>query len=541
MKTSLARQADLVEQLVEQLARPGRRTAGPAGPRAGRAPRRRTSGRRRRCPTPNTSLVRVCEQRAERALLRLAVQRDELLAALRCAAAAWVASLDRPGWPTAIDSGAILGRAAATRRGVDRQATCTPPTRRASRGPLAWAWSAPGRLGSALAAALARGRSRVDGPLGRGERARGLRRRSCCACPTRRSPRPPRPSPAPAPLSGHTSGATPLSALAARRRRGLRPAPAADLRRSARRLDASPAPAARSRAQRPRPLAFAAGLAAAPRHDARSRSTTPAAPPTTPPPRSPRTSSSRSQAAAEQVAVGAGLEPAEAARAAGAARAQHRRELGRARPGAGAHRPGRPRRRRDRRRASATPSSEVAPELLALFDELVARTRDLARARRGREDRPHRRRAARAARAPSAARAAIGLVPTMGAFHEGHSRSCAAPAATATSSSSGCSSTRPSSAPARTSAPTRATRRATPRSPRPRASTCCSPRRVDEVYPDGFDDHGPVGGLTEVLCGDAAQRGPGTSTASRRSSRSCSTWSRPTSPTSARRTPSRRS
>jgi pantoate--beta-alanine ligase len=31
----------------------------------------------------------------------------------------------------------------------------------------------------------------------------------------------------------------------------------------------------------------------------------------------------------------------------------------------------------------------------------------------------------------------------------------------------------------------------------------------EEVYPDGFDTHVVVGGLTEVLCGDPARRGPG--------------------------------
>ena len=59
-----------------------------------------------------------------------------------------------------------------------------------------------------------------------------------------------------------------------------------------------------------------------------------------------------------------------------------------------------------------------------------------------------------------------------------------------------------------------------------------------EVYPSGFATTVSVSGLTDDLEGaSAAAR---TSTASPPWWRSCSTWSRPMSPTSARRTPSRR-
>ncbi len=75
---------------------------------------------------------------------------------------------------------------------------------------------------------------------------------------------------------------------------------------------------------------------------------------------------------------------------------------------------------------------------------------------------------------------------------------------------------------------------------------------VEEVYPEGFDATVEVGGLTEVLDGDPTRRGPehfrGVTTAapsifaaSRPSSPSSSTWWARTRPISARRTGSRRS
>ena len=59
---------------------------------------------------------------------------------------------------------------------------------------------------------------------------------------------------------------------------------------------------------------------------------------------------------------------------------------------------------------------------------------------------------------------------------------------------------------------------------------------VEEIYLPGFDTTVSVGA---VAGRSRAPLGPATSTASRRSSRSCSTSSAPTGPTSARRTPSR--
>ena len=64
---------------------------------------------------------------------------------------------------------------------------------------------------------------------------------------------------------------------------------------------------------------------------------------------------------------------------------------------------------------------------------------------------------------------------------------------------------------------------------------------VDEVYPEGFATTVTVGGLTDVLDGAPAAAAPPISPASPPWSPSFSTWPHPTWPTSARRTPSRRS
>ena len=82
--------------------------------------------------------------------------------------------------------------------------------------------------------------------------------------------------------------------------------------------------------------------------------------------------------------------------------------------------------------------------------------------------------------------------------------------------------------------------RATRRSPRDSASTRCSPRPADEIYPDGFATTDPRRRPRRRARGRRARR-RSTSTASAPWSASCSTSSRPTSPTSARRTRSRSS
>ena len=60
---------------------------------------------------------------------------------------------------------------------------------------------------------------------------------------------------------------------------------------------------------------------------------------------------------------------------------------------------------------------------------------------------------------------------------------------------------------ARTSRATRATSSATSRWPRPRASTCCSPPRSRRSTRPASTPGVAVGGLTDVLEGDSAQRG----------------------------------
>ena len=86
--------------------------------------------------------------------------------------------------------------------------------------------------------------------------------------------------------------------------------------------------------------------------------------------------------------------------------------------------------------------------------------------------------------------------------------------------------------------PGRAARR---RARRPgRASTCCS-HPPDEVYPAGFATTVEVAGLTRRALRRPGAAAPGTSAASRRSSRSCSTWRARRRLLRRRRTSSRRS
>ena len=261
----------------------------------------------------------------------------------------------------------------------------------------------------------ARRRRPVEGPLGRG--ADGARRgRRAAVRPGRRDRRrrgaPSRPGAARRPLLGR-DGARRRS----RPHEALRPAPADDRHRRRRRLRRrrlrrSPGTTAPRAGTRPRARRSAG-------HAARRRSPTTTAPPTTPPPRSPRTSWSRSSAAAERVAATAGVDRA----ALVAARARRGRELGRRGRRAALTGPiargdeadRRPPARRGRRsaRPSCSACSTRSPTPRASWP------REPAEACRH-EDRPHRRRAARRA-APSPPRGrTIGLVPTMGALHEGH-------------------------------------------------------------------------------------------------------------------------
>ena len=167
---------DLAEQLVEQL-------PGLADEReallvlvGARAPRRRTSGRRRRCPTPNTTVVRVAASCGQRVHARA------------CSQTAFSCSRRSLRWRS--PSGPIVARAAAIILawprpipGVDRNvqefvfpllsrpvSRCgnwngtpltTPTVAAPSWGAGAWArrWRPP----------CATPASRVDGPLGRGE------------------------------------------------------------------------------------------------------------------------------------------------------------------------------------------------------------------------------------------------------------------------------------------------------------------------------------------------------------------------------------
>ena len=361
-----------------------------------------------------------------------------------------------------------------------------------------------GRLGRALAAALRVAGYRADAPAGRGEVPAGDAILLCV--PDAEIPAAAAAVAGAAPLVGHTSGATPLGragARAPRRRRALRPAPAADVHGARRRP-------ARLRLRRGR----------LDRRGARRR---------TPARRAPRHG------------------PVRGARRA-ARRLPRRRldllELPRHAPGRGR---GARRRRRHRRastparcsgRSCARPSRtgsrwgarDALTGPIARGDEAtVARQRAavassgpelLAAVRRPAPSAPARcagggmkivrtvaeLREALGARAPRGPmyrpRADDGLLPRGAPGADARAR-----ARQATWWWSRCSSTPRSSGPRRTSTATRATRRATPSWPSAEGVDVLFAPPVEEVYPAGFAATVAVGGLTEVLDGDPSRAG----------------------------------
>src|SRR3954452_6997355 len=100
---------------------------------------------------------------------------------------------------------------AATGDGVDRRGMTSDHTR--LEGPLRVGIVGPGRVGSALARALRDAGVGVEGPVGRGERPAGCDAIVLCV-PDAEITTAAEVVTAAAPLVGHTSGATPLSALA---------------------------------------------------------------------------------------------------------------------------------------------------------------------------------------------------------------------------------------------------------------------------------------------------------------------------------------
>ena len=294
-------------------------------------------------------------------------------------------------------------------RELERPAADSSPARRA--------WASSARAGSA---ALAR-RLRAAGRR---------RRRPVGPCEPRRTPTPSllcvpdteiaaaaAASPAPPRCVGHTSGATPSSALgpAAPSAFGLHPLQTFTAPRDRRSRGCGCAVAGST----------AAALAAA---DARSREAwaCPVRDRRRRPRRLPRRGVDRLQlpgharGGGRAAGASAGLDDARELLVPLVRRT--RRELGRARPRARTDRPGRPRRRRDSRRASARRREGRARAARRSSTRSSSSTAHLApREVAGVRTRPHRRRPARRARRPSAASGrTIGLVPTMGAFHEGH-------------------------------------------------------------------------------------------------------------------------
>ena len=465
----VARQPDLAEELVEQLARLADERAGPGGPRCapGASPTNIRSASA--LPEPKTTVVRVaasCGQRVQ--------------------PFAWwktAFSSSRRSWALGDGTAILARRPVGSRSSLVTTAPGYNLTGRHLRGRTAGNPSSMTRpasprgagpdtdmdttSGSAAAPSWARAASVRRSPAPCAPRAWPSTARwaaarparaptwSCSASPTPRSP-PPRRRHAAGPACSSATAPAPPASTSLRPHEALLPAPAHDGpargRRPRRRAAARSRAPRRARWRPPRRSPRALGMVAA------STSPTPTAPPTTPPPRSPRTSSSRSRPPPSAWPATRRRRP----RAARPARPRDRRELGGPRPRARAHRPDRPRRRghrgppaRRRRRAgaraaraSSTRWPSATRDLAATAEPAMRTVRTVAELR----DALRPRRAARSARSASSRPWARCTRAT--------SRSSAPRASTATSSSSRCSSTPTQFDEAsRPRAPTRATRR----------------------------------------------------------------------------------
>ena len=323
-----------------------------------------------------------------------------------------------------------------------------------------------------------RPRPRRSGRSRRASQERGLPRRgrspisSCSPCRTRRSPA--RRRLAPGPWIAHVSGATPLAALDPHMRRfSVHPLQTFTRARGAEQLDGAWAAVTaetgdgRAHAGAGWPTRSASGRSTSP--TTRACSITPAPP-------SRRTTSSRCYRAAARAARSG----RRAARGARAADAPHDRQRLRA------DRPDRARRLGHRRRAPGGASASRA------------RTSSRCTAPwRGRDATAMNDRSARIAERPARARAAprrrrrIGLVPTMGALHDGHVALFRgrAPRADVVVASLFVNPTQFNDPADLAAYPRDEARDAAARGRRP-ASTFCSRRRADEMYPAG---HATVG------------------------------------------------
>ena len=268
------------------------------------------------------------------------------------------------------------------------------------------AWSARADSAPRWRTGCAQAGQPVEGPARRGEVPRRCRAIVLCV-PDAEIPAAAATVAGAAPLVGHTSGATPLSALAAATDAGAEAfgrhplqtfaAATPPRRRSGRRCaGAGSTPAA---------LAFAARARRDARHDPLRHSTTSTAPPTTRPPRSPPTSSSRCRpppSGSPPAPASSRTRPAQLLAPLSAARSRTTPRTG---PSARSPAPSRAATRR-RSRASARPSSTPRRSCCRCSTSWSTAPAAWPDARRSREDGPQRRRAARAARRPSAAPAA---------------------------------------------------------------------------------------------------------------------------------------